>query len=151
VNAHRIRGLVLYAGAAAALAAAGLWWVRSGPGPVVVPPLDQWASVAEEALPEPGGAEAAGTVRLAAGVDQDVQAENLDNGSHRVEMICVGDADSTVRVRLGSFGDSGRGLECGRSRRAVGFDVGAGGDLPLHLSVGPQGPVVFRYTVVRVA
>jgi hypothetical protein len=148
VTADRIRGAVLYAGAVVLLAAGGVWWVRAAPRQPVELDVTQWTATAQRLLPAPDEAEADDTIELGAGVDREISVK-VDDGSHHLEVVCVGGQDSVVRVTLGTYHDSGRGLDCAGSQRPTGFNLGVAGGLRMNLSVGGSGPVVFRYTVTK--
>jgi hypothetical protein len=148
VTADRIRGAVLYAGAVVLLAAGAFWWVRSTPRQPVDPSIAAWTATAERLLPDPPDAEAGETLQLGAGIDREVSAK-IDDGSHHIVMICVGGANSLVRVSLGTLNDSGRGMDCTGAQRPLSFDVGLAGGLRMNLSVGGTSAVIFRYTVTK--
>jgi hypothetical protein len=93
-------------------------------------------------------AEADDTIALGAGVDREVSVQ-LEDGSHHIEVVCVGGADSLVRVSLGSSNDSGRGMDCTGGEQPMSFDVGLAGGLRMNLNVGSAGPVVVRYAVTK--
>jgi Family of unknown function (DUF6023) len=147
VTADRIRGAVLYAGAVLLLVVGTLWWLRAKPRELVDPSIARWTAAAKGLLPEAPDLEASDTLQLGAGVDRQISA-HVDDGSHHIEVVCVGGANSLVRVSLGSENDSGRGLDC-TVARPVGFDVGLAGGLRMNLSVGGTSPVIFRYTVTK--
>ncbi len=148
MNAERIRGAVLYLGAVVLLVAGVVWWVRAAPRQLVDPAIAQWTTTAQRLLPEPDDAEADDTIELAAGVDREVNVQ-LEDGSHHVEVVCVGGANSLVRVSLGSYNDSGRGMGCAGTPQPMGFDVGLAGGLRMNLSVEGAGPVIVRYAVTK--
>jgi hypothetical protein len=132
------------------LVGGGVWWVRAAPRPVVDPAVAQWTTTAERLLPEPDDAEADDTIELGAGVDREVSVQ-LEDGSHHIEVVCVGGVNSLVRVSLGSYNDSGRGMGCTGGQQRMSFDVGVAGGLRMNLSVGSASPVVVRYAVTKVA
>ena len=148
MTSDRVRGAVLYAGAAVALAAGGVWWVHAAPREPVDPTLAQWKVTAARLLPQPDDAEAGDTVELGAGLDREIDAP-VANGPHRLSVVCVGGSDSVVRISLG-LDDSGRGLDCTGDKPPTRFDVALAGHLHMNLSVGGAGPVIFRYSVVRI-
>lgn len=148
MTADRIRGAVLYVGAGAVLAVGAFWWARAAPRQPVDPSIAQWTATAERLLPQPVDAEAGATLQLGAGVDREVSAK-VHDGPHRIAVVCVGGRDSLVRVTLGMFNDSGRGLDCTGAPEPVTFDVGLAGGLRMNLSVGGTSPVIFRYTVTK--
>jgi hypothetical protein len=148
VNADRVRGAVLYAGAVVLLVAGGVWWVRAAPRQLVDPAVAQWTATAERLLPEPDEAEADKTVELGAGVDREITVQ-VDDGSHHIEVVCVGGPNSLVRVSLGTYNDSGRGLACTGHQQPMSFDVGVAGGLRMNLSVGGASAVVVRYAVTK--
>lgn len=149
MTADRIRGAVLYAGAVALLAAGGVWWVRDAPRQPVDLAVAEWTATAQRLLPAPDGAEADDTIELGAGLDREISVK-VDDGNHHIEVVCVGGQDSLVRVTLGTYNDSGRGLDCAGTQRPTGFDVGVAGALRMNLSAGGTSPVVVRYTVTKV-
>ncbi|MEU4239130.1 DUF6023 family protein [Actinoplanes sp. NPDC026619] len=144
----RARGVVLYTCAALLLAGGGVWWVRAAPRQVTDSRIAQWQQDAQRLLPDDDEQRVAGTVPLAAGADHEVVAD-LDTGEYRVSVICVGGAESQVRVSLGDAGtDSGRGLDCEGGSEPNNFTVGTAGQLRMNVTVGAAGPVVFRYSLL---
>src|SRR5206468_1640555 len=89
VTADRIRGVVLYAGAAALLAAGALWWDRAAPRQPADSSMAQWTATAERLLPEPEDAEAGETLQLKAGTEREISA-NVEDGPHHITVVCVG-------------------------------------------------------------
>jgi len=151
VIGERTRGVLLYAFAAVVLAAGGIWWFRAAPQQAVDPQIQQWRQSAERLVPDLDNQDAGETLALAAGAEREVQA-NVSNGSFRVTVVCVGGGDSSVRISLSDSGaDSGHGLDCSGDRRPFGFPVAVAGQLRINVNVGEAGPVVFRYTVFKVA
>ncbi|WP_433307882.1 DUF6023 family protein [Actinoplanes sp. CA-030573] len=147
----RARGIVLYACALVLLAGGGLWWLRAAPHDDPDPRLAQWRRSAQELLPEAGDQEAGDTVALSAGRDHLVLSD-VESGEFQVSVVCVGPAESQVRVSLGEAGsDSGHGLSCAGGEPADSFTVSTSGQLRLHVSVNEAGPVIFRYALVRTA
>ena len=148
MNADRVRGAVLYAGAVVLLVVGGVWWVRAAPRQLTDSAVAQWTATAERLLPAPDDAEADDTLELAAGVDREVSVQ-LEDGSHHIEVVCVGGANSLMRVSLGSYNDSGRGMGCTGNTQPMSFDVGLAGGLRMKLSVGEASAVVVRYAVTK--
>ena len=76
----------------------------------------------------------------------------VDAGKYQVSVVCVGGADSRVRISMGEAAtDSGRGLRCADGAQRDQFEVGTSGRVRLYVAVGDLGPVVFRYTLLRTA
>jgi len=149
VTGERTRGAVLYACAALLLAGGGFWWFRAAPEEKVDSQVVRWRQDALRLLPDVDQQDAADTLALPAGADQQVVAD-LETGEYLVSVLCVGGANSQVRVSLGEAGtDSGRGLTCDRNAEPDNFTVGAAGELRLYLTVNDAGPVVFRYSMLR--
>ncbi|MGX6603635.1 DUF6023 family protein [Micromonosporaceae bacterium Da 78-11] len=146
---ERARGVVLYACAGLMLAGGGLWWFRAAPRDEVDPQLERWRSSAEQMLPDIDKQESADTLALAAGTQREVLAD-VGDGSFLVSVICVGGDDSQVRISLGDGDDSGRGLDCTGDHTPDNFNVGIADQLRMNVSVSATGPVVFRYSVLRV-
>lgn len=147
----RARGVVLYACALVLLAGGAFWWLRAAPHDDADPRLAQWRRSAQDLLPEPDDQEAGDTVALSAGRDHLVLSD-VESGEFEVSVVCVGPADSQVRVSLGEVGtDSGHGLSCAGGNTMDSFTVSTSGQLRLHVSVNDAGPVVFRYALVRTA
>jgi len=145
----RGRGIVLYAGALAVLAAGSVWWVRAAPPKPPRPSIERWTETAEQLVPEDSAQNRSGTVTLEAGSEHQVEA-SLDEGEFAVVFVCVGGPNSTVRVSLGQFGtDSGHGMACSGDVQPDRFKVGLAGRLRMNVSVGTAGPVVFRYSLLR--
>jgi hypothetical protein len=149
VTSERARGAVLYAGAALLLAAGGVWWVRAEPEPEVDPDVARWSATAERLLPEPPDAEATETVELGVGAERQIDAP-IDTGNQRLSVVCVGEADSIVRVSLGLIDDSGRGLHCTGDQAPTRFEVFLIDNLHMNLAVTGSSPVVFRYSVIKI-
>jgi hypothetical protein len=145
VTGERARGALLYAGAAVVLAVGGGWWLRAAPRTGDDPRISQWQASVERLLPKDARAQAGDTLELPAGVDHEVVAD-LSGGDYVVSVVCEGGTQSQVRISLGQD-DSGRGLACGTDHRADTFQVGLAGQLRMKVSVGANGPVVFRYEV----
>jgi hypothetical protein len=148
VTSDRARGAVLYAGAALLLVAGGAWWVRAKPRPAVDPVLARWSATAERLLPDPPEAETVETIELRRGVHRQVDAP-IDTGAQGISMVCVGEPKSVVRVSLGVVDDSGRPVHCTGAEPPTRFEVGLVGQLHMDLSLDGAGPVVFRYSVVK--
>jgi hypothetical protein len=148
VTADRIRGAVLYAGVAVLLAVGAIWWVRAAPREPVDASIAKWTATAERLLPDPPDVEASDTLQLGAGVEREISAK-LNGGVHHISVVCVGVANSLVRVTLGSLNDSGRGLDC-MAAQPFSFDVSVASGLRMDLSVDGPNPVIFRYTVAKV-
>lgn len=145
---ERARGAVLYACAGLVLAGGGVWWVRAAPRGLDDPEVTQWRRSAERLLPDTDNQESAGTVPLAAGADQEVVADGGD-GSYQVSVICVGGAGSSLRISLSDTGDSGHGLDCASDDHTpFQFKVSIPDQLRMNVTV-TEGPVVFRYSLVR--
>ena len=141
--------MLLYGLAAVLLGAGVLWWFQAAPRQHVDPRIEQWQASARRLLPDLAGQEDAAAEELAAGAEHQVVAD-VGGGEYTVWMVCVGGANSQVRVSLGSpADDSGRGLECAGEDPPHHFNLGVGGRLQMNVSVGDAGPVVFRYAVVR--
>jgi Family of unknown function (DUF6023) len=146
---ERARGVVLYGCAAALVAGGAIWWWRAAPNDAADPRIERWSQEALRLMPDLDEQQTAATMPLAAGVDREVEAD-LDTGSYLVRVLCVGGRDSQVRVSLGEAGsDSGRGLSCEGATQPDSFTVGTAGQLRMYLTVGPAGPVVFRYSLLR--
>jgi uncharacterized protein DUF6023 len=146
---ERGRGAVLYACAGLVLAGGGVWWFRAAPREVADPQVEQWTRSAEQLLPDTGNQESAGTVALAAGADQQVLAEGGD-GSFMVSVICVGGANSSLRISLSDTDDSGHGLSCtDTDPTPFQFKVSIPDELRMNVTVTDAGPVVFRYSLMR--
>jgi hypothetical protein len=147
---ERTRGALLNACFVLVLVGGGVWWFRAAPHERVDPQIVKWQASAERMLPDADNQADADTITLAAGEDHEVVAD-VGNGSYRVSVICVGGTGTTVRISLGEVGgDSGRGLDCGGDHAPYSFPVGVVGRLRANVSVGDSGPVVFRYSLVRV-
>lgn len=144
----RARGTVLYAGAAALLGAGVSWWVAAAPSEPRDPQIEQYRAGALRLLPDVASQTDADTVALAAGAEREVIAE-VGNGEFLVSVVCVGGADSHVRISLGDVGDSGHGLKCSGDVVPENFSVGVAGELRMNVSVNEAGPVVFRYSMLR--
>jgi hypothetical protein len=146
---ERVRGAVLYACAVALLAAGGVWWFRAAPRQEADPQIERWKQSALRLLPDVDAQEHAGTLALPAGIDREVTAE-IDPGEYAVSVVCVGGAESQVRVSLGETGyDSGLGLTCAGDNRPDNFRVTVANPLRMNVSVNNAGPVVFRYSLLR--
>ena len=157
MTGERARGAVLYGCALAMLAAGATWWAGAAPqDPAEVPApeqsdqaIQQWKRSVQQLLPAEPGQLDGGTVLLAAGVEQDVQAE-LETGSYRVTMVCGGGVGSQVWIRFSETGDdSGVGMPCTGARDPFGLVVAVADRLRMKVSVDNSGPVVFGYAVVR--
>ena len=146
----RARGAVLYGCAVTLLVVGGAWWFAAAPhDPTRDPVIEQWRRSAQRLLPEADEQDEADTLALPAGADHQVLAE-VESGTYVVSVVCVGGADSQVRVSLGAVGtDSGHGLDCADSYHSDEFEVGTSGELRINVSVSAAGPVVFRYALVR--
>jgi hypothetical protein len=145
---ERARGFVLYGCASVLLAGGGLWWVRAAPDDGVDPRIEQWSQDAQRLLPDVSEQQTAATMPIAAGADREVVAD-LETGSYQVNVVCVGGADSRVRIRLGDDGsDSGRGIDCEGGSQLDNFTVGTAGQLRMNVTASPNGPVVFRYSLL---
>jgi len=144
----RARGTVIYAGAAALLGAGAFWWVTSAPRQPRDPQIEQYRASAERLLPDVASQADAGMVTLAAGTEREVLAE-AGNGAFLVSVICVGGADSRVRISLGDVDDSGHGLQCSGDVVPENFTVSVAGELRMNVSVNDAGPVVFRYSLLH--
>jgi len=147
---ERARGVVLYACAGLILAGGGVWWVRAAPRSILDPRIAQWQQSAERMLPDTDNQQTAGTVALAAGVEQEVLADGGD-GPLVVSVVCVGGAGSAMRISLSEAGDSGRGLDCAGDQAPFQFKVTAPDQLRMNVTVTETGPVVFRYALVPAA
>jgi uncharacterized protein DUF6023 len=145
---ERARGAVLYACAGLLLAGGAVWWVRAAPRERVDPQIERWRRSAEQMLPDLEKQESADTLTLAAGADQDVVAD-VGDGSFLVSVICVGGADSQLRISLSDGDDSGHGLDCAGDRTPYNFNVAIRDQLRMNVNVGDAGSVVFRYSVLR--
>ncbi|MFF5295479.1 DUF6023 family protein [Paractinoplanes globisporus] len=147
----RARGVALYATTAVLLAGGVTWWFRAAPGEEIDPMIPQWRASAQQLLPDVPGQDDADTIPLAAGSDHQVVAV-VDTGKYQISVVCVGGQNSQVRVSLGEAAtDSGRGLDCSDDPQSDRFDVGAAGRLRMFVVVSDAGPVVFRYTLLRIA
>ena len=145
----RARGVALYATTALLLAGGATWWFRAAPSEEVDPLIAQWRATAMTLLPDADGQDGADMVSFAANSDHEMVA-NVDPGKYQVSVVCVGGADSRVRVSMGEAAtDSGRGLNCADGAQMDQFEVGTSGRLQLNVTVGDFGPVVFRYTLQR--
>jgi hypothetical protein len=149
VTDDRVRGAVLYAGAALLLAAGGAWWIQAKPRQPSDPAVERWLATAERLLPESPQAEASESVELSVGLDREIDAP-VDNGPHRLSVVCVGGPSSIVRVSLGLVDDSGRGLRCTGDEPPTSFEVSLAGHLRMNVSVAGGSPVVFRYSIVKI-
>jgi uncharacterized protein DUF6023 len=145
---ERARGAVLYACAGLVLAGGGVWWVRAAPPVSADPQIKQWQRTAVQLLPDTDGQDSSGTVALAAGADQEVLAEGGE-GSFVVSVICVGGADSSLRISLSDTDDSGHGLDCAGDPAPFQFKVSIPDQLRMNVTVNDSGPVVFRYSLSR--
>jgi hypothetical protein len=145
---RRARGLVVYGTAAALLVAGGFWWFRSAPYLGPDPKLERWHVAAERRLPAGGPLADSGTIDLAAGADRAVQTRAA-GGIYEVQIVCVGDPGSSVRISLGDVNDSGRGMACTEQTPPTSFPIGVADALVLHVAVDGTGPVVVRYTLTR--
>jgi hypothetical protein len=146
----RARGTVLYAGAAVLLGAGVFWWVAAAPSEPRDARIEQYQATALRLLPDVASQVDAGSVALAAGAERQVLAE-VGNGEMLVSVVCVGGESSRVRISLGDIGDSGHGMECSGDVVPETFEVTAVGELRLNVSVNESGPVVFRYSMLRLA
>jgi hypothetical protein len=146
VTAERARGAVLYGAAALLLAGGGLWWVHARPARPADLTVSQWRMIAQQLLPQSDDAEADDTVELT--TDREIDAP-VASGAHRLSVVCVGGANSVVRISLG-IDDSGRGLDCAGQQPPTHFDVSVAGRLRMNLNVGGPSPVIFRYTVEKI-
>jgi uncharacterized protein DUF6023 len=148
---ERARGVALYACAALVLIGGGVWWFGTAPRAEVDPQIEEWRTSAERLLPDIDQQEEARTVALRANSDREMTA-NVSNGEYLVTVLCVGGAQSQVRVSLGDAGtDTGRGIPCGDDRQSADFTVGTAGQFRMNVSVNDAGPVVFRYSLLRQA
>jgi hypothetical protein len=145
----RARGVVLYACAGLLLTGGAVWWFRAAPQDKTDARIAQWRADAQRLLPDVDEQREASTLALGAGTDREVVAD-VDTGEYLVSMLCVGGADSQVRVSLSDTGtDSGRGLNCEGGSDPNNFTVGTAGQLRIYVTVGAAGPVVFRYSLLR--
>jgi hypothetical protein len=143
--------VALYAAAAVLLAGGTTWWFRAAPGDKIDPMIKQWTLSAEKLLPDSAGADDADTVALAAGSERQMVSV-VESGTYRVSVLCIGGDDSRVRVSMGEAAiDSGRGINCSLDAQMDQFKVGTAGRLRMYVTVGESGPVVFRYTLHRIA
>jgi hypothetical protein len=149
VTDDRVRGAVLYAGAALLVAAGGVWWLQAKPRPAADPAVARWMATAERLLPDTPDADAVESVELGVGLDREIDAP-VTNGPHRLSVVCVGSSTSIVRVSLGLVDDSGRGLRCTGEEQPTSFEVALVGHLRMNVSVAGTSPVVFRYSVVKI-
>jgi uncharacterized protein DUF6023 len=149
VTDDRARGAVLYAGAALLLAAGGAWWLQAKPRQPVDPAVARWMATAERLLPDTPDADAVESVELNVGLDREIDAP-VDNGPHRLSVVCVGGSNSVARISLGLVDDSGRGLRCTGDEPPTSFEVSLAGHLRMNVSVAGSSPVVFRYSVVKI-
>jgi hypothetical protein len=146
---ERARGAVLYGCAAALLAAGGAWWFEAAPRQEADPQIERWKQNALRLLPDVEAQNHAGTLALAAGVDREVTAA-IGPGEYSVSVVCVGGAASQVRVSLGEAGyDSGLGLTCTGDNEPDKFRVTVANPLRMNVAVNNAGPVVFRYSLLR--
>ena len=141
---------MLYATAAALVAAGAAWWVVAAPEKSAGSPTDRWRGTAERLLPDDPLQQDGGTETLGAGADQQVGTD-LPVGSYLVSVLCVGGAGSTVRVALSEGGnDSGLGLSCEGEPSPDSFPVALADGLRMTVTVSEgAGPVVFRYIVTK--
>jgi hypothetical protein len=146
---ERARGGVLYGCAATLLVAGGIWWFAAAPRQEADPQIERWKQSAQRLLPDVGAQEHSDTLALASGIDREVTAE-IDPGEYSVSVVCVGGAQSQVRVSLGEAGyDSGIGLTCAGDNEPNNFRVSIANPLRMNVSVNNSGPVVFRYSLLR--
>lgn len=146
----RARGAVIYAGAAALLGAGAFWWVAAAPTDPRDPQIERYRATALRLLPDVASQTDADTVAMAPGAEREVVAE-VGAGEFLVSVVCVGGANSRVRISLGDVHDSGRGLECSGDVVPDNFTVSAAGALRVNVTVNEAGPVVFRYSALRAA
>jgi hypothetical protein len=151
VTGERWRSVALYGCAALLLAGGGAWWF------LAAPPSQQkrderlvtWRASAERLLPDMDSQDDGDMIELPAGVDHEVVSD-VGEGEFLVSVVCVGEADSQVRVSMGEVGaDSGRGLSCSADQPPDVFTVSSAGQLRMHVSVGAVGPIVFRYSLLH--
>lgn len=146
---ERARGGVLYGCAAMLLVAGGVWWFAAAPRQETDRQIERWKQSAERLLPDLDAQEHSGTLALAAGIDRELTAE-IEPGEYSVSVVCVGGAQSQVRVSLGAAGsDSGIGLTCAGESEPDNFRVSIANPLRMNVSVNNSGPVVFRYSLLR--
>ena len=150
MNGERGRGAVLSFSAVLVLLAGGAWWWRAAPDTAFDNRLLSWRLSTEQLLPDTGEQEAAVTVALKDDAGHEEVAEVSGSGEYQIAVICAGDEGSRVRVSLGGA-ESGRGLPCSGLRTPEVFTVGLATALHLRVRVEAAGPVVFRYTLQRVA
>ena len=140
---------LLLATAGVLVAAGATWWVLAAPPEQSIDPVSQWQSAVERDLPDVDGQADAQTATLPAGTEQTFETY-VDTGSYKVSLICRGGPDSFVRVSLSRAGrDSGLGVRCSGDLPADSFEVGLGGMMRMNVTVGDEGPVVFRYSLQR--
>ena len=145
------RGRILYVVAGAVVAAGATWWFLAAPPEQGDGDLAQWRESVEQQLPDDGDQEDAGTLTLRPEAEHDVETPVGTTGKYLVSVICRGGPGTTVRVSLSPDGnDSGLGMSCSDYRPPDRFEVGLADMMRLHVVVGDQGPVVFRYSLRRV-
>lgn len=151
MTGERTRGTILYATAGFLVAAGSTWWVLAAPPELSDDPVAQWKSAVEQQLPDVDGQVDAQTVALPAGAEQTVESF-VDTGSYRVSLVCRGGPESFVRVSLSrSSNDSGLGVRCSGELPPDSFEVGLSGVMRMNITVGDDGPVIFRYSLQRVS
>ena len=147
MSSERVRGALLYTVFGLLLIGGAGWWLRAAPPTGEPPEIAAWRATVERKLPDAPGQADARTVVLPAGSERE-ELSNVANGSYLVSVICAG--ESRVRITLSSVGnDSGRGLACGTDPTPFVFTSGVAGQFHLSVNVADAGPVVLRWTLLR--
>lgn len=149
MRGDRARGAVLYGCATTLLVAGAIWWFRAAPREQTDPQIEQWTRSLLSALPDRPEQLAAGTVAMAAGSLQELHPK-APAGRYQMSMACAGSANSALLVRLSQIGSDGdTRVTCDDRPVPVGMNLTVADAMQLNVSVSDDGPVVFRYLVLR--
>ena len=149
MSGERARGALLYALSVVLLLAGGLWFFRAAPATGDDPRVAGWQRSAAQLLPDQPFQVMADTIVMPGDITTE-RTTNVDGGSYRLSMICLGDGGH-VRVRLSSAGDdSGRAVACVQDPASVTLTVALAADFFMRVSGETGGATtVFRWRLDR--